>query len=226
MASNSTNVALNDLKILMVDDHEVFCKGLKMVLHEHSFITKCDRAENGLDALRYLKKESYDIVFIDIQMPKMNGLELATRMKQDHKDSKMIIMTASEDASYVYKFMELGISAYLFKYYIGDEVVKAFDAVRQGHTYINPEIKRIYSNYLLSQKVEDEVYSLKTELSRTELIVAKLICEQLTSEEIAFKLGKKKSTIDTYRNRLFKKLGVTNVVGMVCQLMKKKIFNV
>ena len=217
----ATNLGNKDLKVLMVDDHEVFCKGLKMVLKEHSYISKCDRAENGLDALKYLKQEKYDVVFIDIQMPKMNGFELAKRMKQDHKESKLIIMTASEEASYVCKFIELGVSAYLFKYCIADEVAKAFEAVIYGGTYINPEIDSIYSNYLLNKKRDGETGSLNTELSKTEIVVAKLICEQYTSGEIASIMGKKISTINTLRKRLFLKLGVNNVVGMVFKFMNR-----
>jgi DNA-binding NarL/FixJ family response regulator len=214
-------ILLKDLKILVVDDHVLYSNGLIALLKMYPFITKIDYAENGLVAHECLKKQFYDIVFLDVEMPEMNGTELAKIMKRNFKKSKIIIMTAHNDRKdYVYTFLEIGVSAYLLKAYIVEEFVRAFETVLDGGDYITHEIKEMYQQYLLEKSKDAFANVMQIQLTKAEKRVVLLICEQNTTEEIADILGVRKTTVNTLRKRIFEKLNVSCSVGVVVYAVK------
>jgi DNA-binding NarL/FixJ family response regulator len=216
-------VDLKSVKVLIVDDHVSHRKGLAVILGIYPFVSRCDQAENGFAAIEMLKKGFYDIVFIDIDMPVMNGIELARVMKRDFRDSKIIVMTAHENKSYVYAFLEMGVSAYLLKGYLAFQIREAFKVVMDGGNYIPAEIRDMYQDYL-AEKSKMKQFS-EAQLSKTEKKIVLMMCMQMTSDEIAAKFGVRKSTVDTHRKRIFKKLKIVNSIGIALYAFRTGLYD-
>ena len=214
-----------DLKILIVDDHELHCNGLMAYLSLFPFVKHCDKALNGKTALELLKKNVYDVVFLDVEMPVMDGKELGRIVRRDFKKIKIIVMTAYEKKTDIYDFMEMGVSAYLLKDCLTNEITKAFKIVMEGGRYMSDAVREKYEAYCKERKLSKLLQDKEEELSRTEKKVVTLMCKQLTSDEISAILGTSKSTIDTHRKRIFKKLKIANSIGIAIYAFKNGLFN-
>ncbi len=223
--SISASANVKPIKVLIVDDHYFHTEGILAYLKEFSVTSKCDTASDGIDALKLLEKNFYDIAIVDIEMPRMDGLELAKIMRKEYKGTKIIVMTAHEKRSLVYEFLELNVSAFLLKCYLSKDILNAFETVMAGGTYITDEIQEMYDDYVREKKELESLNLREEQLSKTEKKIVVMMCEQLTSEQISYKLGTSKSTVDTHRKRIFKKLKIVNSIGIAIYALKKGLFN-
>jgi len=118
--------SLKDLKILIVEDQELFSIGLMTLLNGYGFISKCDRVSNSKDAVKLLANFKYDIVFVDFQLRKMGGMELVRIIKRKYKKCKIIVITSMENKSDVHDFMDLEVPAFLSKDCEANELIHAW----------------------------------------------------------------------------------------------------
>ena len=223
MKHQDTSVVNKKLNVLAVDDYSMQCNGLQEFIKKFDFVAKCDKAYNGFDALKLCSQNNYDVVIVDVEMPEMDGMELTHRLRREHGSVKIIVMTAYENPDDIGAFFDMGISAYLLKCYSELEIEKAIKVVVNGKQFISTDIQEIYDTYLLKKKgieVKD-----KQALTKMEIRIVILMCYQLTSEQISYRLGLSKSTIDTHRIRIFKKLKIVNSIGIAIYAIKNRIFN-
>jgi DNA-binding NarL/FixJ family response regulator len=209
-------------KILVVDDHPLYRKGLKKVLSTLSFPHSIHLLENGEQTLDFVKTNQPDLVLLDIDMPIMDGLKCLQELKKIAPDVKVAMISMHDDAHYIEQAYSLGANGYLLKDCDSDELHKAVLQIKSGDKYFNAVAKDIIFKRFIEK--EDAPTEAKNKLSERETEVLKLICEQLTGTQIAQKLFLSEETVKTYRRQLLKKTNSKNLAGLVLYAIKKGIY--
>ncbi|MBA3649760.1 MAG: response regulator transcription factor [Chitinophagales bacterium] len=147
----------NTLKVLIADDHKIFRAGLITILNSINQISSIKEAQNGLEVLDLIMKESLDLIFMDVKMPGMNGIEATKTVKKLYPHIKIIALTFYDDQEFVIEMFANGASAYLLKNTDREEIEEALTTVLNDHHYYSREVsealfKRLVDKSLLSQK--------------------------------------------------------------------------
>jgi DNA-binding NarL/FixJ family response regulator len=210
-------------RAIVVDDHPLIRNGISNILTKIPGITCSDQAENGLIALEKNREEPYDIIFLDIGMPVMDGLTTMHHLNQEFPESNVIILTMYENTRQFIEFIELGVKGYLLKETDETEITRAITMIMEGSQYFTPTVFHAWTRYLMD-KTADAPESKPYVLSLRELEVLALICQQLSGTEIGQMLCLSESTINSHRSSIMKKTGIHNTVGLVIYAIKEGIF--
>ena len=132
------------MRVLIVDDHPVTRDGLRSALDGLDDIEVVGEAANGEDAVAAAKELAPDLVFMDVQMPGMDGLEAAKVIRIDHPDTKVILFTVEESRAAVAEAMQAGVSGYLLKDVTGAELLDAARQAMEGKAVIHPALTRLF----------------------------------------------------------------------------------
>ena len=201
----------------MADDHKILLDGLHLLLSQEDNIQVDKICSSGEELIEYLKQHEVDMVFLDINMPGQDGIDTLRLIKELHPTIKCIMLSFYSDLSLVDQAMKLGANGYITKSGAAEEAIKALHAVQKGESYYGDHIReKILSNFGHS-KTEDNTEAERAMirmLTARELDVLKLIVREYTSDEIAKALYIAKSTVDTHRKNLIRKLQVKNSVGL------------
>lgn len=208
------------INVLVVDDHPLYREGINRILSEFSVIKNCTQAENGLEALKLCHDNVYDIIFMDIEMPKMNGIEASAEILKLHPDSNIIILTSFNHKRQIIDLLSLGVRGYVLKNTNKDEIEIAINKVLSGDLYLTSEIKDIYMQHLIAEANRNKNYKEHFDFTDREIEILKEICEQKSSTEIAEKFNISENTVQNHRQKMMKKIGTDNVVGLVIYAIK------
>jgi DNA-binding NarL/FixJ family response regulator len=215
-----------ELSVLVVDDHPLYRNGIKRILSNIDFVTKCDEAENGKDCIEKLTKSHYDIILLDLQMPEMDGVEAATIIKKDFPRSKIIILTMSDSKRQMIELLDMGVLGYVLKSTDELELTEAILRVSEGVQYLSKEVDDVWTRFLGNKSKFERNYSQseKVDLSEREKEIIRMICKQMSTQEIADKLSLSNNTVKTHRTHIMKKLETDNVVGIAIYAVRAGIF--
>ena len=191
---------MSNVKILLADDHNIVIDGLKLILSSNSHFEIVGEAANGQEVLDFLEKEKVHIVVLDINMPVMDGITCAKKIKSLYKHVKVIILTMYAQKSFIEEIIQIGIDGCLLKNNTGKELADAIDRVHSGRSYYD-QIQSFNSD-------EEEVKQHK--LSEREQEIIKCQAEGLTSSQIADKLFISLHTVKTHRKNILRKLDLHN----------------
>lgn len=219
------NIA-KDLSVLVVDDHPLYRNGIKRILNNIDFVTKCDEAENGKDCIEKLKQTHYDIILLDLQMPELDGVEAAGLIKKDFPRSKIIILTMSDSKRQMIELLDMGVLGYVLKSTDELELTEAILRVSEGVQYLSKEVDDVWTRFLGNKSKFERNYNKneKVDLSEREKEIIRMICKQMSTQEIADKLSLSNNTVKTHRNHIMKKLETDNVVGIAIYAVRAGIF--
>ncbi len=197
------------LRILIADDHPIFRRGLVDVLDTDGRLELVGEAGDGEEALSLVGSRAPDIVILDVQMPKLTGLQAARTLLQAGNPVKVILLTMLEDEDVLNEVLDLGIHAYVLKETAVEDLVTAIDAVRSGRRFLSASL----SDLLVRSRTRADALRRTNpgleSLTPTERRVLRLIAEDLTSKEIASELGRAVRTVDTHRQNISQKLGLS-----------------
>jgi DNA-binding NarL/FixJ family response regulator len=209
--------------ILVVEDHTIYREAIVEILIKTNLTNVVDEAENGKIALAKIESKQYDIVFLDIEMPELNGIETTRIIKEKYQDIKIIILTSHQYNSKVIELIEMGISAYLLKNTDKQELINAIEKVIEGDLYLSKDVYDVYAKHLIynTSKSENDYH-----LTEREIEIIKLLCQQLTANEIAEKLFISEQTVKNHRYRIMKKLDTNSVIGIVVFAIRNQIFTI
>jgi len=213
----------SQLKVLIVDDHPVYRKGLSEMLESFELVEFCHNVEDGEVALERLKSMRYDIVFLDLSMPRMDGMEATRTIRKEYPGVRIIILSMYDSPMQVIELIEMGIHAYVLKTAGEIEIEKALTLVYEGSKYFTPKVNKIWADHLVN-KATHELNENAIILSVTEIKILRLICEQYTSKEIADKASIAISTVNNHRSNIMNKLSIHNLVGLVEYAIKNHIY--
>ena len=208
---------MSKLDILICDDHEIFRRGISTVLSDD--VNIIGEAENGLQCLSMVEELKPDILLLDVRMPKMNGIECIKELRKQENEVKVLAITQFDEQRLVKQMIKYGANGYVLKHTTRDELLRAFVKVREGHTYLSPEIdKGNLINY--EEKGSDKLFP---NLSERELEIIKLVCEEHSNKQIAEKLFLSVKTVELHRTKIFKKIGIKNLAGLVRWAMENDV---
>jgi len=198
------------INVLLVDDHDLVRTGVRKILEETNGIKVVGEASNGEDAVKICRKLNPNVVLMDVRMPGIGGFEATRKLVRQDPDLKILVLTTCDNDIYPSRLLQLGASGYLTKGCSMDEMVQAIRAVHAGQRYISPEI----ANRLAFRHVTDKDQSPFESLSERELQVMLMITKGVKVQEIADKLHLSPKTVNSYRYRIFEKLGIKNDVEL------------
>ena len=192
-------------RILIVDDHPLVIEGIKTLLLQHKNVTVAGSAVNASEALKILKETAVDIIFLDVNLPDINGIELCKLIKADYPAVHCLALSTFNDRSYVSKMIENGASGYLLKNSTREELFEAIDQIDGGSIYLHLELQpKTYSRF-----------DAKPVLTRREKEVLFEIAEGLTNQQIAEKLCISITTVSSHRQNLMLKLEANNTAVLI-----------
>ncbi|MDR1950727.1 MAG: response regulator transcription factor [Bacteroidales bacterium] len=212
-------------QVIVVDDHTLFRMGLKAIFHaEHPDIRVVGEAEDGKQLFALLPSTPADIVLLDINLPGMNGVEIARRLRSEYPDMKILAISAENTAETVQAMLEAGIDGFISKQKSNaDELGMAIRTVMSGLEFFGRDISSIIFDVYVSKKKTTAVTKEFTERER-EII---LLCRDgLLCKEIADRLDISINTVNTHKKRIFAKLGINNTIEMVQYALKTGIIRI
>jgi len=214
---------MEKLKIIIVDDHKLFREGLKILLSNLEEVDEVLEAPDGEAFLNMLTTCHPDLVLMDIEMPRINGIEATIKALEMFPDLKILALSMYGDEEYFQKMVDAGVCGFLLKNSEFSEVRKAIMAVAQGNNYFTDEILYRLVNRFKTKTVHTEP---PVALSDRELEVLLLICKGLSNQEIADKLFISKRTVDHHRASLLTKTDTRNAASLVIYAIKNKMIEV
>jgi DNA-binding NarL/FixJ family response regulator len=197
---------LENMKLLIADDHPIFRKGLRDILESSFSDIQIIECKNGSEALEAIKKEKPAISILDINMPELNGLEVSTIVTNEKLETRIVILTMYRDREMVKKAMDSGAYSYILKDFAANEIVDCIDKVSQNEKYIGPELQSYYSDFVEEDKKKMELVFLLKNLSQAELKTLKLVSQNKSTKAIAELLFLSEKTIENYRSKICQKL--------------------
>ena len=205
---------------MLVDDHPVVRQGIRFSLARNHRIEIVGEASDGEDALRIFPQCSPDIVLMDINLPRLNGLEATRRLCQQFPAVKVLILSAYKEGEYLKKMADCGACGYVLKDTSPDELVRAVQTVHQGKIFYSPEVAQLaVDNYTGRNPAENPPRAL----SQREKDVLVGIAKEQTNKEIAQQLGVSLRTVETHREHIMEKLKIHNVAGLTKYALKQRL---
>ncbi len=207
-------------KIYIVDDHEIFRNGLKMVLGKLKYLELVGEASNGKDFLDNLLLSNPDIVLMDIEMPLMNGIEATLKALEIKPELKIIALTMFNEDEYVQNMIDAGVRGFLIKNINKDTLDKALQTVINGGNYFSEELFRFFARQMTKDKKKEMPV---LELTRREKEILQLICEGLSNKEIADVLFISERTVVGHKSNLLAKTDCKNSMSLMSYAIKNKL---
>jgi DNA-binding NarL/FixJ family response regulator len=201
--------------VLLVDDHKIMRDGIKAILNRGDEFRVVGEAENGPDAVQYVKRNRPDLVLMDIGLPGLNGVETTAEILRYHPDCKIVILSMYDDENNVVSAIRSGARAFILKKASDSDLLEALRMVARGGAYLSPQVSdRLLSRIQKGDLESRQASSALDVLSPRELQVLRLVAQGKTSKEIAVILDLREQTVRSYRKTMMKKLGVNNVAGL------------
>lgn len=213
------------ISVLIADDHPIFLEGLKMMLKKEPSIELVGEAENGLKVMSLLTQIKPDVILMDIQMPRMDGMEAIRQIVTMYPGIRVLALTMHNQDFMIVDVLEAGALGYLLKDAGRNEIMEAIETVYMHHPYYSKTIsfetiKRISASQFNPHR--NTIYNL-TEIDK-QIIVC--ICKEMTSKEIAAELFLSVHTVESYRKEISRKIGAKSMAGVVIFAIKKGIFKI
>ncbi len=207
------------VKIAIIDDHSIIRAGIKSVLAKHSEYEICAEGSNGEEALKLVEEYKPDILLLDISMPKLGGLDIISRVKRLSPLTKVIIISVHKLGTYVLKALRQGVSGYLNKDNVAEELILALARVRSGNIYMG----QATAEYLAQAAKEPKKQPIENLLNERELDILRLVAEGKTAKEIAEVLFLSRRTVENYKNSILKKLDLHKTSELIKYSFENKI---
>lgn len=212
------------INVMIADDHVLVREGLKQLLELETDIDVIAQAGDGKEAVQQALEYTPDVVLLDINMPRMNGIEVLRRFKDLGVKSKVIMLTIHEDKEYLFETMKIGANGYVLKDSDSDSLIKAIKGVNNGETYIQPSISSLLVEDMDRKDNESNKELLKIKsLTKREYEVLTLIAEGLSNRSIADKLYISEKTVKNHVSSILKKLEVNDRIQAAIFAFKTNI---
>jgi DNA-binding NarL/FixJ family response regulator len=203
------------IEVLLVDDHKIMRDGIKAILGRAEDFRVIGEAENGTDAVQFVKARRTDMVLMDIGLPGLNGVETTAEILRHCPECRVVILSMYDDEHSVVSAIRSGARAFILKRASDTDLVDALRIVWRGGSYLSPQVSdRLLARIQKGDLESKPAVAALEVLSPRELQVLRMVAEGKTSKEIAVMLDLREQTVRSYRKTMMKKLGVNNVAGL------------
>lgn len=201
------------IKLFLVDDHKIFVEGVANILSTVPAVQIAGWAYNGPNTLSFLADTEVDVVITDIEMPGMNGIELAKAIKETHPEIKVIALSMFDKGEIIHSLVDTGAEGYLLKDIEKHELVEAIEQVHAGNYYYSGSIAATMMKKMSSKDL----------LTRREKEIIKLIINEEGNKQIADILFISEHTVEAHRKNIFRKTNSKNIVGLIKYAYENKL---
>lgn len=208
------------IRVLLADDHAVVRKGIREFLEEDATIRVVAEASDGEEAIALVAREQPDVAILDIQMPKLNGMDATRRVKKDFPQTRVLILTAYDDDPYIFAALRAGANGYLLKTASSDELVHAVHAIAAGESALSPAIaKKLVQRTVANDATRTEIIEPLTE---RELEVLRLAAKGMGNKQIGAALSISDRTVQGHLTNIYAKLHVNTRTEAVMLAVREK----
>ena len=212
---------MDQIRILLADDHAVVREGTRQILEQEPDLKVVAEAGDGEEAVQLAGTCKPDVAIIDIAMPKLNGIAATQQIKALYPAIAVLILTAYDDDTFVFKILEAGAAGYLLKSIRGRELIDAVRAVHAGESVLHPSIARKVLNRFVPAPGKAKRQELSEVLSEREAEVLKLAARGLRNRDIASELCLSLHTVEAHLLHIFNKLQVSSRTEAVVRGLKE-----
>lgn len=205
---------MEQIKILLVDDHQVVRKGLKLLfsgIEEFNIVGGCDSAE---EALEFLSKNNVDVIVSDVTMPGIGGLSLVKKVSELYPDIEIMILSMHMDEDYIIEAIDAGAKSYLVKDSSESDIINAVKSISKGELYLTRTVSDILAKSLISKKKTESVQK-NINLTKRESEILHCIVDGLSNKMIGAQLFISEKTVNAHRYNIMKKLDAKNSADLV-----------
>ena len=205
---------MKKISVLLVDDHTVVRQGLRALLQSEEDMEVVGEAENGRQAVGMARKNSPDVVVMDVAMPMLNGLEATRQILKNQPSTKVLVLTSYGDDDCVAQLMRAGAAGYLIKQTAANDLLKAIREVYRGNAFFSPSIAKRLRDQCRESFSTGQAARKSGELTSREAEVLQLIAEGFSNKQIAGELGISIKTVEKHRQQVMNKLNIHEVAGL------------
>lgn len=211
---------IETIKIIIVDDHEIFRNGLKMVLGKLKHIKIVGEASDGQEFIDMIRTTPCDVVLMDIEMPKMNGIDATKHAIKEFPELKIIALTMFNDDDYIQSMMDAGVRGFLIKNVGKETLDKAIQTIFKGGTFYSEELFNFFTKkFSAPPKTEEPAISF----TAREKEILQLLAEGLSNKEIADVLYISERTVVGHKSNLLAKTGCKSAISLLAFAIKNKL---
>ena len=199
------------IRILITDDHPIVREGLRIILGTYQDMTVVGEAANGIEALHMIPLCNPDVALVDISMPGMSGIELISRIRAEHPQLPVLVLSMHQEEQFAVRALKLGASGYLTKDCAPEQLAKAIRKVVEGGRYITPGVADALASSIMPAQAETPHQTL----SNREFQIFRMLAGGQSVNDVAHALSLSANTVSTHKRRLMDKLGIDNNAGLV-----------
>ena len=218
---------MRKIKVLLVDDHDIVIIGLKAFLSKNHDIEIVAITTDGEDTIAKVEDLLPDVVVLDIDLPKISGIEVTEFITKNYPDVKVLLHTSYADEAHIISGFEAGASGFVPKNFKSDQLLEAIRTVAKGEKYIKGSVSEVFiASYFNNKKTEETISKIKQSLTAREIEILKLITDGLSNQEIADKIFISVRTVEAHKHNIMSKLEIYNTAELVKYAIKSKIITV
>lgn len=195
------------IKVMLADDHILMREGIKKLLEFDGSIEVIEQASDGIECLEKLENITPDILLLDINMPRMNGIEVLEELKAKKSPLKVLILTVHSEVEYLVKAVDIGANGYILKDSGSAELKQAIENIINNDTYIQPNLIPALNSRLINRDVDKEKLE---SLTKREVEILAQVASGMFNKEIAANLSISERTVKNHISNIFKKIDVSD----------------
>lgn len=211
------------IRVVIADDHTIVRKGIRALLDQTEDIEVIGEAEDGRRAVELSNNLKPDVLLMDIGMPQLNGIQALDKIQSLKIDTRVIMLSMYSDETTVHQSLNKGAQGYLLKDSVAEDLLVAIRAAKADKIFLSPKISDMVMASYLKSDLGDNAPARFEQLTKREREVLQLIAEGHKNNDIAEILTVSVKTVEKHRTNLMRKLGVRDVVGLVCIAIKYRL---
>ncbi len=202
------------IRILVADNHGILRQGITALIEKQSDMEVIGEADNGLTAVKMARELRPDVVLMDVSMPVLNGIEATRQIKSELPEVKILALSVHAKREFVLDMVKAGVSGYMVKECVLDDLVRAVKAVMNNQSYLSPQIASIVLEGITKNNIFDVTSNRYELLSPRDKQILQLLTEGRTAKQISSQLGLSVKTIESNRRQIMEKTEVDNLADL------------